>query len=101
MLRETYRLTKENNDMLHKMRRTAFLGSVVKVIFYILVLVVAPLWIYQTYLSPILKEALQTYSQVQGTSQQAQGEMQKYQDFLKQIQSTMSNMPNLGTSSGE
>jgi len=88
---EIYRLAKDNNAMLHRMRRNAFLGGVIKFIFYILVLVVAPLWIYATYLSPILDRAMETIDQVQGTSVKAQTQFQGFQDALKKFQSQFQN----------
>lgn len=69
MLRETYRLAKENNRMLHTMRRNAFWGGVIKVVIYILLLGV-PIWLYLQYLGPLLQDTLRTIQQVQGVSGQ-------------------------------
>ena len=88
---EIYRLTKDNNKILHRMRRNAFIGGIVKFIFYILVLVIAPLWLYVTYLSPVLDQAMQTIDQVQGTSVKAQAQFQGFQDALKKFQSQFQN----------
>lgn len=88
-LTEILRLTHENNRMLHKMRRNAFVGGLVKFFFYILILVVAPLWVYTTYLAPVVQQMSQTIQQFQNTSTQAQGQYNAFQDSLKQLQSNL------------
>ena len=87
MLEETYRLAKENNKLLHAMRRSAFLGRLVKFIFYILILVVAPLWVYTTYLAPLVGNLQQTLNQIQGTNAKAQSGLNSLQSALKQVES--------------
>lgn len=91
-LHEIYRLTKDNNQMLHAMRRNAFLGSVVKFIFYILVLVIAPLWVYSTYLQPLLADLQRTMSQVQGTNAKVETQFGSFENFLKQASSVMPSL---------
>ena len=54
-LQEIYRLTKENNQMLHAMRRNAFLGGLFKFIFYAVVFIALPAWVYITYLAPVMQ----------------------------------------------
>lgn len=88
---EIYQLTKDTNRMLHKMRRNAFLGGLIKSIFYILIFIVAPLWIYATYLSPVLDQAMKTINQVQGTSVKAQTQFEGFQNALKKFQSQFQN----------
>ncbi len=66
-LDEIYDLEKDNNRMLHAMRRSAFIWGMIKLIFYVLILVVAPLYIYSTWVQPFLDNASQTFHQVQGT----------------------------------
>lgn len=90
MLQETYRLTKENNKMLHAMRRNAFWGGIIKFILYILVLFVAPLWLYLTYLAPIMEQTLATFNEIQGTGAKAQAQFGNFQETLKQFQSQFS-----------
>lgn len=86
VLQETYRLAKENNKMLHAMRRSAFWGGVLKLIIYA-VLLLAPLWFYMQYLSPIVSQALKTMQQVQGTGTQAQVQISNLQNMIKDLQS--------------
>lgn len=89
MIEETSRLVKENNRMLRSMRRNAFLFGIIKFIFYILILVVAPLWIYSTYLAPLVQSAQQTLNQVQGTGAKAQIQLNSFEDTLKQFESKL------------
>ena len=90
-MQEILRLTKENNRMLHKMRRNAFWGGLIKLVFYLLVLVVAPLWLYSTYLAPVMQQVLDTYQQIQGTGAKVQTQFSDIQNFLKQLPSGFSS----------
>ena len=91
LLRETYRLSRENNKMLHAMRRSAFIGGIFKFIFYILILVVAPLWLFNTYLAPMLEQLNETMSQVRGAGSQAQSQFDSFQQAWQQFQSQFSS----------
>lgn len=93
MLEETYRLAKDNNHMLHSMRRNAFLGGIVKFILYALIFVVAPLWIYTNYVSPLMQEAVKTINQVQGTGNNAQSQLNGLVESLKQLESKIPGLP--------
>lgn len=84
-LTELVRLTRENNRMLHGIRRRAFWGGLVKFILYALVLVAAPLWLYATYIGPMMEQMLDTYQQFQGTGAQAQAQLQDFQKLLQQF----------------
>ncbi len=75
--------------MLHSMRRNAFLGGIVKFIFYIFILVVAPLWIYSNYLAPVMQEAMKTINEVQGTGAKAQGQLNDFTRMLGELQSKL------------
>ena len=90
MQQEMYRLTKENNKMLHKMRRNAFWGGILKFVLYALVLVVAPLWLYATYLAPMMEQVLGTYQQIQGTGAKAQAQFSDIQGFIDQFKGQFS-----------
>lgn len=82
---EIYRLVKENNHMLHKMRRNALWGGIFKFIFWA-VIFIAPLWFYMTYLAPVVQDMVKTVEQVQGTSAKAQAQFGSFQEMLKQLQ---------------
>lgn len=54
-LNEIYRLERENNKMLRSLKRRAFWGTVFR-IFLILLALGVPIWLYFTYLSPIVSQ---------------------------------------------
>lgn len=83
--RETYRLTLENNRMLHKMRRNAFWGGLIKFLIYAAFLLV-PVWLYFVYMAPIVDRMLSTVQQIQGTSVQAQTQLTNWQEAWKEFQ---------------
>ena len=85
-LTELVRLTQDNNRMLHKMRRNALWGGILKFVLYALVLIAAPLWLYATYLGPMMEQVLDTYKDVQGTGAKAQAQFSDFQNLLKQFQ---------------
>lgn len=86
MLQEMYRLTKENNRMLHKMRRNALWGGVIKFIFWAVVLL-APLWFYMAYLAPVVNDMMRTVQQIQGTNAKAQAQIGSFETMWKDFQS--------------
>ena len=85
-LEEILRLTKENNQMLHSMRRSAFLGGVLKVVVYLAFLIV-PYWLYLQYLAPQISQILDTMQKVQGTGASAQVQMAEWQKTLEDLRS--------------
>lgn len=93
MLKEILRLTEENNKMLHKMRRGAFMKTVLQIIFYIL-LIVIPAYFYVQYMAPMVNQLLSTVQQIQGTGAQAQAQFGSFQEMLK----TFSDKFKAGTS---
>ncbi len=81
-LKEILRLTKENNKMLHKMRRGALMKTIVQLIIYAILLIV-PIYFYLTYAAPVVNQMLVTIQQIQGTSAQAQAQFGSFQNMLK------------------
>ena len=90
-LTEILRLTEDTNRTVHKMRRGAVWGTVIKVVVYLLALVVIPLWLYSTYLAPIMEDALNTYQQIQGTGAKAQAQFSDLQNMLNQLKQPFSS----------
>ena len=84
-LDEIYKLTRDNNKMLHSMRRNAFLGGILKLLIYAAFIVI-PLWFYYTYLGPQVQKILAAADAVQGTGAQAQVQLSQFQDMIKGIQ---------------
>jgi len=84
LLRETYRLTLENNKMLHRMRRNAFWGGLLKFIMYAAFLLV-PVWLYMQYLAPVVDQMFKTAQQIQGTGAQASAQFTDLQNAWQQF----------------
>ena len=79
------KLVKENNRMLHAMRRNAWLGGILKLIVWI-ALIVLPFYLYMQYLAPIMGSMIQTMQQIQGTGAQAQAQFGDLNAALKGLQ---------------
>ncbi|MDO8522413.1 MAG: hypothetical protein Q7S08_03965 [bacterium] len=91
MQEEILRLEKDNNRMLHSMRRTAFWGGVFKLILWA-GLIAAPIWLYATYLAPIVQSVQQTVNQVQNTGTNAQAQVNGFGDALQQFETKFMSM---------
>jgi hypothetical protein len=92
LLKETYKLTRENNRMIHAMRRNAFIGGIIKIVIYA-ALIGVPIWLLVTYVYPILNTAVGTLNQVQGQVQQVQGAGSAgINNLLEQVK----NIPGIG-----
>lgn len=83
-LDEVYRLVKENNRMLHKMRRNAFWGGILKLVLWVIFLIV-PIWLYYTYVFPVMESAMNTFEQVQGAGASAQAQLGGLQELLNKL----------------
>jgi len=88
MLKETYRLTQENNRMLKSMRRSAFWGGVIRVVIYAALLIV-PFWFYLTYMAPLVEDMMRTVNQIQGTGTQAQAQFSDLRGMWAQLQEAL------------
>ena len=67
-LERMFELTEENNRMLHTMRRNAMVGGALKVVFWAIVLVGIPYYVW-LYVQPYLQKAESAYASAQHTSQ--------------------------------
>lgn len=84
-LNEILRITKENNKMLHAMRRSAWLGGIFKLLMWAAFIIV-PLWLYMQYLAPVMQSMLESYQQIQGTSAKAQAQFGELSGYLQKFQ---------------
>jgi hypothetical protein len=89
-LRELLRITKENNRLLHKMRRTAFWGSIIKTVLYLVLFVGVPFWLYATYLGPTVEQTLKAYQQISGSGASSQAQITDLQSFYEQLKQQFS-----------
>ena len=86
LLREIHRLSRENNEMMHHMRRSAFFWGFVKFIIYA-ALLAAPIWFYLTYLNGAVEQMLQAMSKIEGVNSQAQNQFQGFENALQGLES--------------
>ena len=82
MLNDIFKMTKENNQMLHSMRRSALISKILKLI-VILAFTGVSWWFYLTFVAPVVMTMLNTMNQIQGTGAQAQVQISQFQDMLK------------------
>ena len=81
-LEDVYLLAKENNRMLHAMRRDAFVKGVLGFIWWVVILIVLPYFTW-LYLQPYLNQLMDAYNQAQGTSDSINASLQGLPDFSK------------------
>src|SRR5580693_4400953 len=86
LLREIYRLTRENNELMHRARRSAFFWGFVKFILYA-ALLAAPIWFYVTYLNGTVQQLLQDVNKIEGVNTQAQNQFQGFETSFQQLES--------------
>ena len=86
---EIYKLVRENNKMLHAMRRNAFWGGIIKFLLYAGLFVALPWWLYMTYLAPVVGSTLQAVNQIQGTGAKAQAQLGSFQKAWQELQSKL------------
>ena len=68
------------------MRRNAFWGGLIKFLLYAVLFLALPLWLYATYLAPVLESTMRTMNQIQGTGAKAQAQFGSFQEMLQQLQ---------------
>lgn len=81
-LEEVLKLSKENNKMLHKIRRNAFIGSILKLIFYA-ILIGLPIALYYYILGPYIDQLQEVYTGIQGEIEGVRNLRDSLPDFGK------------------
>ena len=79
LLRKNLQLSEENNRLLHKMRRGAIWGGIMKLL-WLAIIIGVPVYLYFTFLAPIMEQVL-------GAAQSAQEVGIKVQGIQDQIKS--------------
>ena len=77
-------MVQDNNRMLRAMRRTAFIGSIVKVVWWVFILLILP-YITWLFLQPYLGGALETYQGLQSQGSTVNANLSGLEDLLKQF----------------
>jgi hypothetical protein len=85
-LREILQLVRENNKMLHSMRRNAFLGGLFKFIIYA-ILFATPIWFYMTYISGSVDKLLAAVDKLNGTTAAVQTNFSGFEAAMQNIES--------------
>jgi len=84
-LEEVYKLAKDNNKMLHAMRRDAFVGGILKFVFWIAILFVIPYILYMVYLQPYLAGIQSAYEQFNESAGTLSGAAQDVEELKNQL----------------
>ena len=104
LLEEVYEIAKENNKMLHRMRRAAWFGGIMKLIFWI-VMLGGPVWFYYQYGEPLVNDLLNTVSQIQDTSNQLQNVGSQFggmnQEGIKHLFDVLNSIPGIDLPAGK
>jgi len=88
-LDEIYKLSKDNNRMLRAMRRDAFIGGIIKFVFWVAVFFVLPYVLYVLYLQPYLE-------QLQGAYENLNQNVQAVNEASNQFEDLKNQFPNIG-----
>lgn len=83
-LEEILRLTRENNRMLHAMRRNAFLSGLFRILVWA-ALIIIPFWLYMQYLAPVMQSMMDTMQEIEGTRAGAQAQMSGLNESLQTL----------------
>jgi hypothetical protein len=84
-MREVLQLVRENNKMLHSMRRNAFVGGFFKFVIYA-ILFAAPIWFYMTYISSSVDSLVSALNKVNGTTVATETKFQEFESAIKNFQ---------------
>src|SRR3989338_885930 len=83
-LHEIYRLERENNQMLKSLKRRSLWGGIFKLLIYLLALGV-PIWLYFTYLYPIVQQVDRTLTEMTGKKVELEGQFGEWADAFTQF----------------
>ena len=76
--------------MLHSMKRQAFWGRILKIFLYLLALGI-PIWLYFTYLSPIVKQMEETITAATGKKTELEGQLGEWMRLLDSVKEKVQN----------
>ncbi len=94
LLRRTYALAKENNKLIKKIRRGAIVSGLFRLMFWA-VMIGLPIWMYFTFLQPILQQGMNTFEQVQGVVGQVQELSGQAGSQVTEVQGLIDSIPGL------
>ena len=85
ILRQTLELTRENNKILHRMRRSAFIGSILRIV-WLAVIIGLPVYIYFVFLQPYLTSLNEAY-------QGFQADVEGYGEIPESVRNFFEKLP--------
>lgn len=80
-MKELLKLTKENNNLLRKMRRQAIIGNIMRLVYWAII-IGGPVVIYYYYLQPYLGQLIETYSGIQSGVQNVGDQAKEFSSIL-------------------
>lgn len=86
-LNEIYKLVKENNKMLKKMRRDAFVGGIIKFVWWAAILFIIPYLMYVFYLQPYVDQIQSLYGTVNESAQKVDQATSDFQNLKNSLPS--------------
>lgn len=95
MLRRIYDLAKDNNRMLHAMRRNAFVGGFFRLVLWA-VAVFIPLYMYFVYFQPVISELTSSIGAMKAAGASASAQAGQFGAQLSNIQELFNKLPGFG-----
>ena len=83
-LEEMYELVRENNGMLKSARRSAFVGGIVKAVWWVVILIVLPYFTW-LYIQPYLETITGQYQTIENQSSDFSAQMSGFKDLLAEF----------------
>lgn len=81
MMEEMYQLTRDNNRMLHAMRRNAFLSGLIRIVFWAAIIAFT-VWSYMQFINPVLQSVVNATEQIQAVGGSAGIQISNLQEAL-------------------
>lgn len=95
LVRRTYELAKDNNRMLHAMRRNAFFSGVFRLILWV-VAVGVPLYLYFVYFQPVVEQLMQSIGAMKAAGASAGAQAGQFSAQLSNLQELLQKLPGFG-----
>ncbi len=93
-LEEMYQMVRDNNHMLKSARRSAFIGGIIKAVWWVVILLVLP-YLTWLYIEPYFNTALAQYQAVQAQGGEVTAQAAELQKQLNELKSSSSGFMDL------
>lgn len=88
LLERTFKLARDNNLMLRSMNRAALFNNLFRILAWALVLG-GSIWLYMTYLGPVMGTLTSQVNQAQSMSEGASDQFKAFSEMLEKLQQTV------------